>query len=120
VGRSLSDERTGLSFTIAGGPYSAVFLGPVSRGTHDRILLSQIRYSPNLEAGSPYLYPSGREWPSCTLPVAFYDWQGYSRSGSNPTPHPGGPVFYHLTHKFEADRIQNTAHNSASTAPYIV
>jgi spore germination protein YaaH len=40
---ALSDERTGLSFTIAAGPRSAVILGSESRGTHDHILLSRIR-----------------------------------------------------------------------------
>jgi hypothetical protein len=52
-----------------------------------------------------------------SLSVAFYDSQGYGGGDSNPSPHPGGPVFYSyaLTHKFEADRIQNTAPNSAST-----
>jgi hypothetical protein len=37
-----SDERMGLSFTIAAGLASAVILRSESRGTHDHILLSQI------------------------------------------------------------------------------
>jgi hypothetical protein len=37
-----------------------------SRGTHDHILLSQIWDSSNLGARSPYLYPPGTGWPSCT------------------------------------------------------
>jgi hypothetical protein len=38
---ALSDERTGLSFTIAAGLASAVILGSASLGTRERILLSQ-------------------------------------------------------------------------------
>jgi hypothetical protein len=64
-----SDERTGLSFTIAAGVASAVILGSESSGTRDHILLSQIRdfpfrrllrlaglrwrYSPHLQTGEP-------------------------------------------------------------------
>jgi hypothetical protein len=39
---AVSDERTGLSFTIAAGFASAVILGSESRGIRDHILLSQI------------------------------------------------------------------------------
>jgi hypothetical protein len=46
---ALCDERTGLSFTVLLTLASAVILGPESRGTHDHILLSQIRDSPNLD-----------------------------------------------------------------------
>jgi hypothetical protein len=53
---ALSDERTGLSFKIAAGPSK----------THDRILLSQIRDSPNLEGRSPYLYLPRTGWPGYT------------------------------------------------------
>jgi hypothetical protein len=45
---------------------SAVILGSESRGTHDHILLSQIRDSLNPGARSPYLYPPGTGWPSYT------------------------------------------------------
>jgi hypothetical protein len=34
--------------------------------THDHLLPSQIRDSPNLEPRSPYLYPPGTGWPSYT------------------------------------------------------
>jgi hypothetical protein len=43
---ALSDERTGLSFTIAAGPRSGVILGSESRGTRDHILLPQIQDFP--------------------------------------------------------------------------
>jgi hypothetical protein len=43
---------------------SAVILSSESHGTHNHILLSQIRYSPNLEARYPDLYPPGTGWPS--------------------------------------------------------
>jgi hypothetical protein len=39
---ALSNERMGLSFTIAADLASAVFLGSESLGTRDHILLSQI------------------------------------------------------------------------------
>jgi hypothetical protein len=43
---------------------SAVILVSESCRTHDHILLSQIRDSPNLEGHVPYLYPPGTGWPS--------------------------------------------------------
>jgi hypothetical protein len=48
------DERTGLSFATAAGPRQRI-LGSESRRTHDRISLSQIRDSPNLEDQVPVL-----------------------------------------------------------------
>jgi hypothetical protein len=42
---------------------SAVILGSESRGTHDHVLLAQIRDSPNLEDQVPYLYPPGTGFP---------------------------------------------------------
>jgi hypothetical protein len=58
---TLSDERTGLSFTISTGPCKAAILGPESQGTHDHILLSQFRDSPNLEGQVPvFMSPRGR------------------------------------------------------------
>jgi hypothetical protein len=93
---------------------SAFILRSGSRRTHDHILLSQIRDSPNLEPRYPYLYPIGTEWTSYVYPstlgslsVAFYDSQGYGGGNSNPPPHPGGPVCSVSTHKFEADLIEN-------------
>jgi hypothetical protein len=43
---ALSDERTGMSFTINAGPRQPVILGSESRGTRKYILLSQIRDFP--------------------------------------------------------------------------
>jgi hypothetical protein len=83
VGRSLSDERTGLPFTIAAGLASAVILGSESRGTRDNILLPQIRDSPNLEGQVPvFITPRNRVaqlYPQAlgSLFVASYDSQGY-------------------------------------------
>jgi hypothetical protein len=45
---------------------SAVIFGSESRGTHDHILLSQIRDTPQPGGRSPYLYPTGTGWPSYT------------------------------------------------------
>jgi hypothetical protein len=69
----LSDERMCLS---------AVILGSGSRGTHDHILLSQIRDSPNLEGQVPvFISPRNRVaqlYPHTLGPlfVAYYDSQG--------------------------------------------
>jgi hypothetical protein len=58
---ALSDERTGLSFTIAAVFTSAVLLRVESRGAHDHILLPQIWHSPNLEDQvSVFLSPRNR------------------------------------------------------------
>jgi hypothetical protein len=80
---ALSDEATGLSFTIAAGLASAVILGSESRGTDNHILLSHIRNSPNLEDQVPVfisprnmvaqLYPQILDY----LFFASYDSQGY-------------------------------------------
>jgi hypothetical protein len=57
----LSDERTGLPFTIADGSRQRVILESEFRGTHDHILLSQIRDSPNLEGQVPvFISPTNR------------------------------------------------------------
>jgi hypothetical protein len=47
---ALSDDRTGLSFIIALVLASALILRSEFRENHDQILLSQIRYSPNLKS----------------------------------------------------------------------
>jgi hypothetical protein len=57
----LGDKRMGLSFTIAAVLASAVILMAESRRTHDHILLSQIRDSPNLEDQvRVFIYPRNR------------------------------------------------------------
>jgi hypothetical protein len=51
----------GLSFTIVAGLASAVILRSESRGTHEHILLSQIRDSPNLEGqDAVFISPKNR------------------------------------------------------------
>jgi hypothetical protein len=63
---------------------SAVILRSKSRGTHDHILLSQIRDSPNLEGQVPvFISPRNRMallYPQAlgSIFVASYDSQGYS------------------------------------------
>jgi hypothetical protein len=65
---------------------SAVILGSESHGTHDHILLSEIRDSPNLEGQVPlFICPRNRVaqlYPQAlgSLSVASYDSQGYGRS----------------------------------------
>jgi hypothetical protein len=67
---ALSDERMGLPFTIVAGARQRSHSQVLSRETHDRILLSQIRDSPNVEGQVPvfisprnraaHLYPKGQ------------------------------------------------------------
>jgi hypothetical protein len=59
---------------------SAVILGSESRGTHDHILLSQIREPPTWRAWSPYLYSPRTGWHSYTP----RNWVAFS---SPPTTH---------------------------------
>jgi hypothetical protein len=47
-------------------PASTVILRSESRGTHDHILLSQSRDSPDLEGQVPILYPPATGWPGYT------------------------------------------------------
>jgi hypothetical protein len=88
---------------------SAFILSSESCRTCDRILLTPIPDSPNVEARSRYLHYPVIPQALGSLSIAFYDSHGYGGGDSNLPPHPGGPVCYPLTHKFEADRIQNTA-----------
>jgi hypothetical protein len=73
---------------------SAVILGSESRGTHDHILLSQIRDFSNLEGQIPvFIYPRKRVaqlYPQTLgfLFVAFYDSQGYG-GGTRTSLHAG-------------------------------
>jgi hypothetical protein len=74
------------------GLASAVILRSESGGTYVRILLSQIRDSPKLEA--PYFHPPGTGWPNYTpqalnsLFFPSYDSQGYG-GGIRPRLHTG-------------------------------
>jgi hypothetical protein len=80
---ALCDERTCLSFTIPAALASAVILRSESRGTHDHILLSQIRDSPNLEGQVPvFISPRNRvaqlySQALGSLFIVSYDSQGY-------------------------------------------
>jgi hypothetical protein len=81
---TFSDERTGLSFTVAAGPRQRSFLWSETRRAHDHILLSQIRDSPNMEGQVPiFISPRNRVaqlYPQAlgSIFVASYDLQGYS------------------------------------------
>jgi hypothetical protein len=75
---------------------SAVILRSHSRGTHDHILLSQIRDSPNVEIQVP-VFISPRNRVAQLYPQAMSslsDSQGYVGENQNPTPHHGRPVCY--------------------------
>jgi hypothetical protein len=95
-----------------------------SRGTHDHILLSQIRDSPNLEGPGPrihipeeqvaQLYPQALGSPF----VASYDSQGYG-GGVRTCLHTGfnaeAPTLV-LFISLSTDRIESTAYRSSSIA----
>jgi hypothetical protein len=76
---------------------STLILGSESRGTHDHILLSQIRDSPNLEGQVPtFISPRNRvaqlhPQALASLFVASYDSQGCGR-GIRTRPHTGFPL----------------------------
>jgi hypothetical protein len=79
----LSEEKMGLSFTVAADFASAVIFRSESRGTH-QLLLSQFRDSPNLE-GQVSVFKSPRNRVARlyaqvlgSLSVAFCDSLGYS------------------------------------------
>jgi hypothetical protein len=61
---ALSDERTGLSFTIAAGLASAVILGSESRGSRDHILVYKFRNF----TFRPLLRLAGLRWRYATPP----------------------------------------------------
>jgi hypothetical protein len=113
--RVLSDERMGLSFTIAAGPHQRI---------HSQVWVPQDS-CPHFTVSDSRLPQPGVQVPVFISPrnrvaqlyppalgsifVALYDSQGYGGGCSNPPPHPEGPVCYALTHKFEEDQIKNTA-----------
>jgi hypothetical protein len=76
------------------GLANAVIVRSECRGTHDHILLSQIRHSPNLEGQVPvFISPRNRVvqlYPQAlgSLFVASYDSQGYG-GGIRPRLHKG-------------------------------
>jgi hypothetical protein len=80
---------------------SVVIIRSESRGTHDQILLSQIRESPNLEGQVPILiFPRNRVARLHTqaldsLFIASYDVQGYG-GGIRPRLHIGVTREVHL------------------------
>jgi hypothetical protein len=65
----LSDERMGLSLLVCA---SVVIFRSEFRGSHNHILLSQIRYSPNLEGQVPvFVYPRNRVAQLCPPDTGF-------------------------------------------------
>jgi hypothetical protein len=71
---AVSDERTGLSFTIVPGPRQRSHFRVGSRGTHDHILLSQIRDFPFRHL----LWVAGLRWRYSTPPKAANTLSLYS------------------------------------------
>jgi hypothetical protein len=107
---ALSDERTGMSFTIAAGLAGGVILGSESLGTHDHILLFQIRDSPNLEGQIPHIYVSQEQGGPVIPPGIGFSFRRLLRLAglrwgySNPPPsggiwlsrYFGSYVLYHI------------------------
>jgi hypothetical protein len=79
----------GLSFTITVGPRQRIILRSESPGTHDHILLSQIRDFPNMEGqGHVFIFPRNKVAqlsPQALGSLFFssYDSQGYG-GGTRP------------------------------------
>jgi hypothetical protein len=61
-----TDERKGLSFTVAAGLASAISIDPESHVSREHLLLSQIWDSPNLEGQVSVCITPGTGWPSYT------------------------------------------------------
>jgi hypothetical protein len=76
---ALSDERTGLSFTIAAGPRQHGDFGSESRGTRNNILLSQIRNFPFRRL----LRLAGLQWRYSTPPPHGLQGSPFYNFGSN-------------------------------------
>jgi hypothetical protein len=103
---------------------SAVILGSESYGTHDHILLSQIRGSPSLEGQVPvFMSPRNRVaqlYPQAlgSLLVASYDSQGYG-GGIRNRLHAGRSRndSWSLSHSLGTDSSENnSSHNSCIVA----
>jgi hypothetical protein len=99
---------------------SAFILRSEFRRTHEYILLSLIRGSPNLGARSPYLYAPGTWCPSYT-PRHWVPFPSPSTTRRATVEvirtrfHTLGGQSVITWSKFEADRIKTTALNSSST-----
>jgi hypothetical protein len=111
-----------LSFTIAAGPRQRIYSQvPSSAGLKSTVYCLRFETASTWSPG-PHIYipqeQGGPVIPPVTgfFSVAFYDSQGYAGGNSNPPPHPGGPVCYILTLKFEVDRIQNIAEQTFEEA----
>jgi hypothetical protein len=63
---ALSDERTGLSFTIAVGLCQGNNSQPSPMGLMTTFYCLRLESPPTWRARSPYLYPPGTGWPSYT------------------------------------------------------
>jgi hypothetical protein len=99
---------------------SAFILRSESRRTHDHISLFQISISPTWRPGHRIYIPQEQGGPVITqalgvVSFGLYDSQSCDGDDMNLPPNSGEPICYVRTHKFEVDRIQNTAPNSAST-----
>jgi hypothetical protein len=104
-----------LSFTIAAGLRQRIHSqARVPQDSWQHFTVSDSRHPPPGAQAAVFIFPRKRVaqlYPPAlgSLSVAFYDSQDYGGGNSNLPPHPGGPVCYALTRKFEAHRIQNIA-----------
>jgi hypothetical protein len=78
---ALSDGRTDLSFTIAAGPRQRILCSGC-HGTHDHILLSQIRDFLNLEGHVPvFTSPRNRVAQVYSLALGSLSFASYNSQG---------------------------------------
>jgi hypothetical protein len=72
---TLSDEMTGLSFTIAAGPRQQSFSDASTTGLMTMFCCLRFETTPTWRARSPYLYSSGTGWPGyitgCWVPFSL-------------------------------------------------
>jgi hypothetical protein len=79
----LSDKKTGVIYYCCWPSPAQSFSSPSPARLMTTFYCLRFKIPPTWKARSPYLYPTGTRWPSCTpkqssLFVAFYNLQGYS------------------------------------------
>jgi hypothetical protein len=115
---AISDERVGLSFTIAAGPRQRNNSRVRLPDSWPYFTLSDSTL-PNLEARSPYLYPPGTGWPSYTPGNGFAFRRLLRLSGlrwrySNPPPRGNLGIFSWFSfYSLRKDCTENTTSNNS-------
>jgi hypothetical protein len=102
------------------GLASAVILGSEYRRTHDHILLSQIRDSPNLQGQVPVFISPGTGWPGYTPGTEFHFRRLLRLAGSRwryPNPPPRG---LHCLQPAWGPRYIGSGQTQQKTPPFLL